>query len=259
MSNAGLLKTLTRGLAILDYIAGRPDGVSNSQIAEVFDVDPAVSYRMLQTLTHAQYVHKQGTLYRLSFRLFSLVRQSWASMLDLATPAVGALAEETGFTVSLSVLEGHSAYPIILKQGESPLIVNANLGKRVPLHASSLGKALWAHLPYEQQLQIMASAELSKLTPNTLVDEEELWQELAQVRASGLAFDREEYQLEIRCIAAPVLDRSESVICALSVSYPAAYALSDDAFERNLAERIQCVARDLSNILGRAPSSMNSM
>ena len=259
MSNTDLLKTLLRGLAILDYIARHPEGVSNSQVAEEFDVDPAVSYRMLQTLTHAQYVYKQGVLYRLSYRVFNLSRLSWSSLLDLATPVVGALAEQTGFTASLSVLEGHKAYPIILRQGESPLIVNANLGKPVPLHASSLGKVLWAYLPHEQQLQIMASIKLLKMTPNTLVDKEELWEELAQIRTSGISFDRGEYQLEIRCIAAPVLDENERAICALSVSFPAIYASSGDTFERDLSEKIRCAARDVSDILGRAPPPTSSM
>lgn len=255
MSNRGLLKTLLRGLAILDYIAQHPDGASNTQVAKEFNIDPAVSYRLLQTLTHAGYVHKEKKEYRLSCHLFTLVMVSRSVLIDLATPLVQALAEKTEFTASLSVLEGHNAYPILLRQGKAPLVVNANLGKPVPLYASSLGKVLLAYLPSEQRNQIMRSTQLLKLTPNTIVDKKELQQELAQIRSRGFAIDGEEYLPGVRCIAAPVLDQTGRVICALSVSYPATYALSNDKFDVELSESIRRVAEELSHIVTPSPST----
>ena len=252
MSNKGLLKTLLQGLAILDYVGQHPLGVRNSQVAKEFGIDPAVSYRFLQTLTHAEYLHKEKTTYRLSCRLFSLVTASWSALIDLATPFLDTLADETGFTASISVLEGHSAYPLVLKQGKAPLVVNANLGKPVPLHASSLGKVLLAYLPSEHREQILGSIELRKLTPNTITNKKKLRQELAQIQTSGFAIDDEEYQLEVQCVAAPVLDQTGRAICALSVSYPAMYAASGDAFSLSLAEKIRSVAQSLSQVMGQA-------
>ncbi len=259
MNNKGLLKTLLRGLAMLDYVGQHPLGVKNSQVAREFGIDPAVSYRFLQTLTRAEYLHKEETTYRLSCRLFSLVTVSWSALIDLATPLLDALAEETGFTASLSVLEGHNAYPLLLKQGKAPLVVNANLGKPVPLYASSLGKVLLAYLPPEHREQILGSIELRKLTPNTIMERKELRQELARIQASGFAIDEEEYQLEVRCVAAPVLDQTGRAICALSVSYPAMYATSDDAFGLRLAERIRSVAQSLSQVIGQTKPPLSDI
>jgi len=69
MRNEPTLKTLCRGLEILEYLAERPEGATNKEVASYFGMDPSSSFRFLQTLVHCRFVCKENGKYYLSHRL----------------------------------------------------------------------------------------------------------------------------------------------------------------------------------------------
>jgi len=260
MCNKGSLKTLTRGLLILEHLAHHPEGLTNAQIAAHFQMDPSTSFRFLQTLTKCGFAHKEGLKYCASFRLLGLLTLVQDTFSHLAKPFVAWLAEKTGFTASLATLEGYEVIPIILMKGKFPLVVNHNLGKPVPLHATALGKATLAFLPKTAQEWICKSLPLKSFTENTITVPQDLVHELRRIRERGYAIDREEFLSGVRCVAAPVLNDNRQVVASISVSYPASHGPRNDESMAPLIRHVTQVAGELSSLIGfkQLPESQSS-
>jgi DNA-binding IclR family transcriptional regulator len=120
-----------------------------------------------------------------------------------ADPVLDWLSEETGETVHYGRLEG--AYIIYLAKRESRymLRIYTAVGKRIPAHAASLGKAILAQRPDEEVRRIL-DWPLERLTPYTLATEEELFADLKATRDRGYAVEFQESDLGLGCVAVTV-------------------------------------------------------
>lgn len=116
------------------------------------------------------------------------------------------------------------------------------VGRRVPVHCTAVGKALVAQLAEVDVRAILGRAGMVAQTPNTLTDPAALLAHLEQVREQGYATDEAEQELGVRCVAVPVLDGPARV--ALSVSGPDA-RFTPDARDR-VVPLMQRVAADLA-------------
>ena len=96
--------------------------------------------------------------------------------------------------------------------------------------------------------QVIAVRGLKVYTPNTITRPKRLMQELEAVRRTGVAFDNEELDLGIKCVAAPIKNTSGRVVASLSLSGPA-QRFTPAAVQR-LAEEVQAGAGEISRILG---------
>jgi IclR family acetate operon transcriptional repressor len=96
----------------------------------------------------------------------------------------------------------------------------SRIGASVPMHCTSLGKAVLAFLPRSAAEAIMASHGLVRRTPKTIVTWQALDRELARVRRRGYAIDDVETEDDVRCVGAPVFDYRGGPVAALSVSAP---------------------------------------
>ena len=92
------------------------------------------------------------------------------------------------------------------------------VGRRMRVHATSVGKALVAHIPQERLEKILSDRGMEKRTPKTITTVSRLLKELEKVRAQGYAVDDEENNMGARCLGAPVFDQSGSIEAALGLS-----------------------------------------
>ena len=159
--------------------------------------------------------------YRLGLALFelgTLVRRK----MDAASEAQGqihALADLTGETVQLAILDHLSVLYIRIRESRQAVRMSSSLGSRAPAHCTSVGKALLAYQPPEVVKQVI-DAGLKRYTANTITDPDLLMEELAAIRQRGYAIDDEEIEVGLRCIAAPIRDHSGHVTTAISVAAP---------------------------------------
>jgi len=124
-------------------------------------------------------------------------------------------------------------------------------GRRVPVHCTSSGKVLLAHLPPERCAQVLAEAPLTQLTSRTITDPVALQAELARVRLRGWAEAVDEREIGVASVAAPVRDRSGRVIAAISIGAPAIRLGA--ARRRELASVVQEAGEAASRRLGWSP------
>ena len=195
-------------------------GVGVSELARRADLSKSTAFRVLGMLERNGVVERVGRQYRLGARLDQLGRDVYSPqhdrVRDLLIPFLGELYERTHQTVHLGALHGTDVVYLDKLYGHRRPPCPSRIGGRVPAHATAVGKALLAHDP--DACEHALNGNLQRLTPATIVDPIDLAAELDRVRRTGVAYDREEVQQGLHCVAIPLLSTSGRPIAALSVS-----------------------------------------
>jgi IclR family transcriptional regulator, acetate operon repressor len=217
------VQSLDRALEILKLLGNEPE-MRITDLARRLEVHKSTVFRLLATLEEHGLVEQNPSTerYRLGYGLVRLAGAVVAE-LDLARasrPVLEELAVRTGETVNLAILQGDQV--INIEQIASPnLVVNVNwVGKQTPLHATSNGKVLLAHLPEADRLRLLGPA-LPRLTPRTITEVRVLEKQLHRVLEEGYAFTLEELEQGLNAVAAPVFAADGRVVAAVSVAGPA--------------------------------------
>jgi DNA-binding IclR family transcriptional regulator len=119
---------------------------------------------------------------------------------------IGRIAEVTGLTTQLGVLDGDSV--VILASQESTAAINAaaSLGDRLPLHATAAGKAILSQLS-DDEIRAILPERLAAHAEHTITDLEVLVRQVREVRESGLAHVDGELSLGLYAMAVPIPPR----------------------------------------------------
>ncbi|EFO34123.1 IclR family transcriptional regulator [Roseibium sp. TrichSKD4] len=214
--------TVGKAFAVLDRVAsfGRP-----VRFGELLDGSPfpkATLYRLVQTLTGEGALHydEERQTYSVGLRLVGLAHSAWAqsSLAPIARPAVDALSLECGETVHLAQLDGGQVLYVDKRNALKPIEMYSQAGKVGPAYCTGVGKAMLAFLPDEQMVSVVEKQAFYRFTSTTLANANALKAELTVIRSDGVAYDREEHEPGIICIAAPVLSRRGMPIGALSIT-----------------------------------------
>lgn len=214
-------QSFARTIALLDRIAQAASPPRFVDLLAESGLAKGTLHRMLSALA-AQGLARQrddGT-WHLGARLLSLAHRVWADF-DLraeAAPEMRRLAQLWGGSVHLAIPEPDAALIVDLVETPEGVRLPFGVGRRLPLHASALGKALLAFAPPAERAARVARLTLASSTPNTLTSAEALGFALDLALARGYAVDDEELQAGIRCIAAPILDHTATPIGVISLS-----------------------------------------
>jgi DNA-binding IclR family transcriptional regulator len=214
-------KTLIKGLSLLEMLTRAGEPMSVTQLAERMGLFKSNAHRILQTLVHCGYVMQAADgRYTLSLRLWELGTAVLADM-DISTAAkvhLRALAEDTGETVYLSVLDGTDIIYIDKIDSTNSVRAFMRLGGRAPAYCSATGKAMLAHSPAE--LVRAVARVIEHRTALTVADLDHLKQDLAATRRRGFAINIGEWEEAIRGVAAPILDMQCNPLGAVGITAP---------------------------------------
>lgn len=245
--------TVGKALEVLDQIAafGRP--VRFGEILVGSDFPKPTLYRFVQTLTN------QGMLaydpdrqtYALGVRLVRLAHAAWSvsSLAPIARPHVDSLSAEVGETVHLAQLDHGQVLYVDKRNAKTPIQMYSQAGKVGPAYCTGVGKAMLAFLDKDQRDDLIAQQSFHMFTPKTLTDAEALNAELADIRANGYGFDREEHEPGIICVAMPILTANGRVLGAISVtsSTQRTNLASLEGFVPLLENTVKLISRDAQN------------
>jgi len=239
--------TVGKALDVLDEIAsiGRP--VRFSELLKSSSYPKATLYRLLQTLTNQGMLQydDERQVYGMGIRLVRLAHAAWqqSSIAPIAREFIDALSEKTGETVHLAQLDNGQVLYVDKRNAAAPIEMFSQAGKIGPGYCTGVGKAMIAFLDPAQQNRAIAQQAFHAYTENTLTSAQELRGELNEIRLAGIAFDREEHEPDIICIAAPILTSVGRVVGGVSVtSSTKRYSLSDLA---NLKPEILAAAAQI--------------
>jgi len=116
---------------------------------------------------------------------------------------------------------------------------------------SALGKSILAFLPRERALSLVLKSHAKPANSRGSSRTTALFQELDKVRRSGFAVDDEQVEKGLRCIGAPIFDRTGQPIASISVS--GSTSVLDSAAIRVVAKRVKCACDGISQELGFSP------
>ncbi|MEP1933679.1 MAG: IclR family transcriptional regulator, partial [Roseibium sp.] len=129
-----------------------------------------------------------------------------------------ALSEQIGETIHLAQLDNAHVLYVDKRNAKKPVEMFSQAGKIGPAYCTGVGKAMMAFLPEVQLDRILPQQSYHRFTPGTLCSELELCKELGEIRRRGYAFDREEHEPGIICVAVPILTSTEQTMGAISVT-----------------------------------------
>jgi DNA-binding IclR family transcriptional regulator len=216
-----LVPSLQRALTILEILAKSRAGLSLSQVARQLALPKSSVHCLLRTFENAGYVYKDSNCgkYRVSLSICELAREALEgiSLRDQARPYLRSLAERSGMTVHMAVLEQGSC--VLIEKVTPPGALRAAtwIGKQLALHCTALGKALLAHISETEAEHLISDHGLIRYNENTICSIRQLKQELQMIRLRGYALDDEEEEIGVRCVGAPIFSGNQDAIAALSI------------------------------------------
>lgn len=245
------IKSLDRALEVLIKL-GELQGATLSELASELGESPATVYRVLSTFQGRGFVDfdEHGQTWNIGPAAFMtgshFLRRT--SLVERARPIMRHLMEATGETANLGIERNGKV--LFLGQVETHATIRAFFppGTEGAMHSSGIGKALLSRMDDARQRQVLAASRLEQFTPHTLTDPETMIADLHATKARGYAFDGEERNIGMRCIAAPVFNVFGEAVAGISVSGPTS-RITDDRIDA-LASDVVAAAERLTKAIG---------
>lgn len=246
------IKSLARGLRVLDLIAdadGDPGatGISVTEIADALGVNKSSASRLVKTLVSGGYLQRApgSRGYGLGPKLQRFAGSPLhASIRDLARPFLLMLMKQSGECAHTAVYARGHALVIDDVEATSPLRVAGGIGRLNGLHCTAVGKCLLAFS------NVAVPADLPARTLHTITDPERLARHLEETRRDGYAFDDEENEEGVRCLAAPVYGPDGRSPACIGISGPTVRMTRERV--PTLAALVLDASLDLSQALGHS-------
>ena len=212
-----------------------------SELARRSGLPKSTVHRVLSMLIDLRAVERVDLGYRMGLRMFAMGScSSEVALRDLALPHLEQLRRVTGQTVHLAVADGTDVVYLEKLSGPRMAATPAVVGGRLPATTTGVGKALLAF----GAGYFDPTAPLERRTTMSIAHPESVLAALAEIKRTGLAWDREEAVSGLACVAVPVVVGSQAV-AAVSVAYPAQLG-SGQALVHPLREAAGSIARAMA-------------
>ncbi|MCV9944101.1 MULTISPECIES: IclR family transcriptional regulator [unclassified Rhizobium] len=220
--------TLGKLMVLLDLVTHADAPLRFTDILALAGQPRGTLHRQLTHLVEEGLLELDGDgRYAPGLRLLDFAARSWArnEFRLIAEPHLRDLQQATGETVHLGVLRGQSIIYLDKVEGRQPVRMYSQIGNASPCYCTGVGKAALSLLPAENLVDLLAGLSFTSFTASTHVSAETLLAEIREIADQGYAFDREEHEAGIRCVAAPVWSEDRTFMGGISITGPA-YRLS---------------------------------
>jgi len=230
-------------LEVLEHLVEADGYTGVSEVADELGIAKSMAHNHLSTLQSLGYVVKRDRKYGPSLRPLLLGDRSRSRMdvYERGREYVENLAEATGETVELFIMEEHYGVPVAVARGAEEWSPPHRIGERTPLHATAAGKAILASLPPERMEKTLDRESLAPLTEETITAPATLREEIRDVRERGMSFCREEQYRGVVGIGAPIETGTSEQNAALAIVGPAD-RLHGRYFEEDLVGQVVSTA-----------------
>lgn len=212
------VQTLARGLKIIDLLADTEEGLTATELIDHLGIDKSGISRLMSTLVKYRFVDRddESRRYYLGVHVHELGHRAGqhATLRDLVQPYLVRLSAQSNENAHVAVYSSSQALTIADQPSTEPLRVVSEVGRRMPLHCSAVGKCLLAFG------EVAFPSTFQSFTEKTITDEDALIQQLDEIRHQQYALDDEELTLGVRGIAVPIRNREGRVVATLGISGP---------------------------------------
>lgn len=251
-----ILQTVDRALSILEMIAEKP--MSQKDLEIETGLNRTTLSRLLFTLADRKYIRKDETSgrYKIGLKVVEIgsVMLNQIELKTEALPHLRELTQNMGRVCHMGILSQGEVVYIEKLEPLTSIRMFSGIGKRVPVHSTSLGKALLMDKSKDEIIDIVGEKGMSRFTDNTFGNTKDFINEMQKVKNQGYAIDNQENESGIYCVAAPITDYRNRVIAAISTTG------KDNSFvDDSNSEIIQSVintARTISKKMGYVQDNM---
>lgn len=253
--NPEYLSTLERGLRVLKAFDEEHPEMTLSEVAAKTGLPPAVARRCLITLVELGYVGQHERKFLLRPAVLTIGSAFLASLQieQVVLPPLQALRDQTGDSASLAVLSGADILYVAHVSTDRRFRVAAGVGTRFPFHATSLGKAMAAHLPEDERAQLYSRAPYQRFTERTVTDRPAMADRLHLIAERGYDSALDELDYGIVSVAVPIFGRDKRVIASINCS-TSTTRISQDELVRTRLPLLRRAAGEIEASLKRWPA-----
>lgn len=218
-NTSGSVQSVDRTFQVLECLSDAGGSLSLSDLTAVTGLPMPTIYRLLRTLVTHGYVRQLPSRhYALGPRLINLGTSAGNMLGAWARPWLSGLVDALGETANLCMLDGDRATYVAQVPSRHTMRAFTEVGRRVYLHSTGVGKALLAQLDDNRITELVRRTGMPVATPATITDPLALLTQIAQIRADGFAIDDGEQEVGVHCVAVSVGDAANPI--AISVSGP---------------------------------------
>ncbi len=245
------LSSVANAARVLKSFSAKNPTWGVSELASHLSLSTSSVHRLLSTLSDEGVLEQDAETgrYRLGLSVFDMAAAmpKQRTLHEAVLVSMTELRSRTGETVQVGVLDGREVVYVERLDSPNTLRVFTQLGRRAGAHRTSSGKAIMAFLPRVQRDRLLKGWALDRLTEFTITDPTALREELLVTRRRGYAENRQESELGVVSVAAPIRDSSGHAVAALSLAGPSERM---DVNRATYADAVMVLARTVSLQMG---------
>jgi len=223
-----ILQTADRALHILELLA--EEGMTATEIQKKLNLNKSTVHRLLMTLLNREFVERNEAtgIYQIGLKMveISSIRLNHVELKTEAVPYLHQLANKVNQSVQLAIFDEGEAVFIEKVEKYKSFHMYCQIGKRIPIYCSAVGKTLMLDRPDGEIIEILKQTELVPFTPNTKVSIKEVMEDVHRGRIEGYTRDEAEHEENVYCVSMPVYDYRSKIVAAVSIT-----GFSDQVYE----------------------------
>jgi IclR family acetate operon transcriptional repressor len=218
------VKSAERTLALLERLAASTEPVAVADLHRASGYPRSSLHQLLHTMAASGWIEMRHDGTHVAIGSRALVVGTAYLDRDRALPhalaALERIRDETGYTAHYARREGDRVLYLATRETTESRRATSRVGRQLPAHATSLGKALLAELSADERTEALGDGELAALTANTITDRAVLDAQLDAAHERGYAHEREENLLGVSCVAVAVgyrIPATDAISCSMPV------------------------------------------
>jgi DNA-binding IclR family transcriptional regulator len=245
------IESVDNALKLVLLLGERPE-IRMSEASRYLGVASSTAHRLLAMLQYRGFVRQDpvSKAYRpgpaltgVAFAIFGRL-----DIPAIATPIMRDLSERLRESVHVGMLDGANVRFVAAVEGPAAVRVASRLGRTLPAHCTSTGKALLAQLTESELHQLLPHEQLHGVTPHSIAGRSELEEELSRTRRRGYAVNREESEEGVASVAVPIPNRAPGLRLALNAAAPR-HRLAKSQYAA-VADALRVAAEQIGDQLG---------
>jgi DNA-binding IclR family transcriptional regulator len=218
------VKSLEKALNLLVVLSRSDAAMGLDDLTRQAGLKKTSCFRMLQTMKNSNFVEQDaGTKrYRLGVRAISVGAAALKSLnlRRIALPLMEKLHSQSGETINLGILDGTEVVFAERLESKHILSTHHNIGDRLPVHCTCMGKCLLAFLSDTKRSEILRRIRFDSRTGRTITSPEVFEKELEKVRKTGLAVNNEELEQGLCAVSGPVRNYTGEAVASINIAFP---------------------------------------
>lgn len=245
--NDNYINSIIKGCKVLELFGKNHDLLGITEISQLLDYPISTTFRIVSTLEYCGYLRQDSTSNKYCLGIQNYKNGLNVNMIGelkrIAYDSMKELSCQYNEVTHLTILDHDKVLCIQKISANRSLSATPEEGETNYVHVTSGGKCMLAFSEEKVVNKFLIEHKLVRITPHTITTSEEFLKELKKVRQAGYAVDREESDLGLTCVGAPIFQSQNNCVAAVSISVPNVrfhYEMEE------LAEAVKAIAQKIS-------------